>query len=355
MVRDIAAIIDEFRSVYDELKEEKEHLQRELDRVKAENRYLKNYIDDLELSPTKQGSKRRKTRGISQLLTQYSEEEEEELLKQEEHHHNSHTENPSESRILHSDDFKDSLLKRSSVQFLKELSSPIKGSQVSTVILLSPTKNVAFSIVPLKRELLAIPLLAPANSIELRDEEVIEDSENEESLIIPDDFTRLQRKHLKMEHLETKFWSDSSYIINLSSNPITENAWIITDFKRNHQYKPRHLPQYKRAKIHSRNDKANVLQFYKTLNGSDPLDYDSDDEENELSQLADKWPSPPGFMVSDFPNTQEQIERQAIIDARVKDRLRRRLKLSLSQGMWLFTVDILNKYVAAKRYQTIAQ
>ncbi|KAG7194449.1 uncharacterized protein KQ657_004662 [Scheffersomyces spartinae] len=336
--RDIVMLLDELRDAYADLKREKGELRRELDQIKAENRYLKNYIDDLELSPTK---KRSRKRGISQLLTQYSEEEEEESNKN------------IQSSI--------SVYKKTLVQLLKESSSPTKASQATTVILLSPTKmnninNEVTKEIPGSIPFLVEPLIKDEHGQESEPEEdIIEDSENEESLIIPADFTRLQRKHLKLQHLEAKYWNDLTYTINLTTNPITENSWIITDFKRNHHYKPRHLSQFKRTKLHTTNDKENMLQFYKALNNENKSDIDddkddSDDEENELSQLAGKWPSPPGFMRSEFPNTQEHIQRQAIIDARIKDRLRRRLKLSLRQGMWLFTVDILNKYVSAKRF-----
>ena len=68
------------------------------------------------------------------------------------------------------------------------------------------------------------------------------------------------------------------------------------------------------------------------------------------SQLYDKFPSPPGFMTSEFPLTQEAAARRKVIIDRQNDRLRRRLILSIHGDEFIFYEEILNKFVEAGRY-----
>jgi hypothetical protein len=132
---------------------------------------------------------------------------------------------------------------------------------------------------------------------------------------------------------------DPSFHIDLSTNPITENSWCLTDFKPNPDFGMK--PPGRKAGVSSM-EQNNINDFYKKAGG--PV------QEMPESQLYDKFPSPPGFMTSEFPLTQEAAERRQVIRDRQNDRLRRRLTLSIQGEEFIFYEEILNRFVEAGRY-----
>lgn len=179
---------------------------------------------------------------------------------------------------------------------------------------------------------------------------------------IPEHYTKLQRREYLKTYYTSKFKNSPTFKINLNTNPINEMQWIINDFKLNSNYvKPR---QFKKFGI-SKQEQNNIDKFYQ-LAGPLPkkqglmwddenLDSDEDSIELSESQILDKFPSPPGFMQSEFPDTQERNKRTQIIDERQSDRIERRLKQCLMRskgknGEFIFQVDILNQFVELNRF-----
>lgn len=78
--------------------------------------------------------------------------------------------------------------------------------------------------------------------------------------------------------------------------------------------------------------------------------------EDKLSQIFDKFQSPPGFMQSDFPDTQEYKQRQEIIKQRQLKRIERRIKdcTTIQDGKqigeFVFGIEIFNLYVISNRW-----
>lgn len=189
---------------------------------------------------------------------------------------------------------------------------------------------------------------SPKKSQVLALQEVIENSEDEEELKIldlPKPHTTLQRRDYLQKHYIAKFKNNPDLKVNLSQNPINELRWIISDFKQNPNYKPI------RRKVGMTKQQENNLKRFHLVIGEDI----EDDEEN-LSQMFDKFPSPPGFMNSEFPSTQEQGRRRHIIEQRQKRRIERRIieclsvSCDLQVGEFVFVYEILNEFVKSGRY-----
>ncbi|KAI5954342.1 hypothetical protein KGF54_002117 [Candida jiufengensis] len=209
----------------------------------------------------------------------------------------------------------------------------------------------------------------------LEDEEVIADSQNEYEMNIystppptthylsdksfppspiieiPPTITtiNLRRKFLQ-DYYTKKFTEDSNFKINLHSNPIKQISWDFIDFNKNLNYKPNEFSQFLQKHQIKDSKKFNQYKEFYNLNENWKL-------EDKLSQIFDKFESPPGFMKSDFPTTQELEERKQIIDERQKRRISRRIKScitlndkNLQVGEYIFSSDILNKYVIAGRW-----
>lgn len=168
--------------------------------------------------------------------------------------------------------------------------------------------------------------------------------------------TALQRKEFSRKYYTMKF-EDSKFRINLDFNPITEKKWILEDFKIN--------PKYVKPKVN--NNKLGIMtdeqrKNYDLFNELAGKPYGMDDyrlEEDEMtySQIFDKFPSPPGFMISDFPDTYEENRRKKIVYDRQQDRIKRRIASALlhhynnkKQGEFIFYEDIINKFVDAGRF-----
>ncbi|KAG7662775.1 uncharacterized protein J8A68_003698 [[Candida] subhashii] len=206
----------------------------------------------------------------------------------------------------------------------------------------------------------------------------IEDSEEEVSIIdssgksedyfpdspiigIPKNITTiLQKRQFLLKYYTDKFHNSIDFKINLIKNPINEISWDFGDFKQNPNYKPdnKHKSFIRNHKIINQQQYDKYKQFYQAVNNGDvKLEEEEDDDfEDKLSQIFDKFASPPGFMQSDFPNTQEQEKRKQIIKQRQLRRLARRIKscVTLQNGIqigeFIFTCDILNQYVIKGRW-----
>lgn len=155
---------------------------------------------------------------------------------------------------------------------------------------------------------------------------------------IPHNSTKLQRRDFLRKYFQSQL-EDPSFHLDLSTNPITENPWCLTDFKPNPNFGMK--PPGRKTGV-SRTEQNKINDFYRKTG--------EQVQEMPESQLYDKFPSPPGFMTSEFPLTQEAAERRQVIIDRQNDRLRRRLQLSLHGEEFIFWEEILNRFVEAGRY-----
>lgn len=182
---------------------------------------------------------------------------------------------------------------------------------------------------------------------------------------VPKLYTALQRKDFLRKYYQLKF-QDPEFRVDLETNPVTEQNWRLSDFKPNPLY-------YKLKPI---NSKAGVLTNQQQINNRNffkeagyglkskgvewEAGFEKEEEEDLVySQIFDKFPSPPGFMVSDFPDTQEDIRRKEIAKKRQEDRVQRRLKSSMAawrtggrvQGEFIFFEDVFNDFVREGRFK----
>ncbi|ODV68987.1 SAE2-domain-containing protein [Hyphopichia burtonii NRRL Y-1933] len=158
--------------------------------------------------------------------------------------------------------------------------------------------------------------------------------------------TALQRKEFLRKYYKMKF-NTSKIMINLTTNPITEKNWILQDFKENPKYV---RPKVSKYSVMSKKETEERNLFYEITGESK--------EELTYSQIFDKFPSPPGFMKSDFPDTLETEQRRRLISERQHDRIKRRIDSALANfydpnkhGEFVFQEDIINQYVDAGRFQ----
>lgn len=179
---------------------------------------------------------------------------------------------------------------------------------------------------------------------------------------IPSHYTKLQRRAYLKDYYELKFKNSPNFKIDLNNNPINETSWLINDFKINPKYVK---PIQKNGNALSKSEQENRNKFYQLAGplqkqsgiawSNEVIESDDDSLELSESQIWDKFPSPPGFMVSEFPDTQEQTKRNHIIDKRQEDRIKRRIKQCIlsaknKNGEFVFQVDVLNKFVQQNRY-----
>lgn len=176
---------------------------------------------------------------------------------------------------------------------------------------------------------------------------------------IPDGLTKLQRRAFLREHYIKMFFKSPSFKINLKTNPITEMQWSLSDFKLNpfyvrpnFDYKETKREREKHKMFHQLAGpfvKTDALQWNKHTDSEPEFDDVSE------SQVFDIIPSPPGLMISDFPDSQETKRRSNIVNKRQGDRIRRRLSLCFMRsknrnGEFIFQADIFNKYVEKNRF-----
>lgn len=179
---------------------------------------------------------------------------------------------------------------------------------------------------------------------------------------IPTQYTKLQRRAYLKNYYESQFKNSPQFKINLNTNPINEMEWIINDFKPNPNYVK---PNQVKSTVLSKDARNNANRFYQLAGplpkntqltwNNETIESDNDSIELSESQILDKYPSPPGFMVSEFPDTQEQRLRNRIIDERQEDRIKRRIKQCIKSsrnknGEFVFQVDILNQFVRQNRF-----
>lgn len=281
--------------------------------------------------------------------------------------------------------------------------SPVKMGRKLTEIRLvrlspnvSPVKSTQYSSSPIHRHVQEDPVQQQVPhrhrylpkqhqpSIKGRDEleeEEIEDSEEEMSIIdsgctqefpdspiigIPKNVTTiLQKRQFLLKYYTDRLSSSNDFKINLIKNPINQISWDFGDFKQNPNYRPdKNNTFIRNNKIINQRQFDKYKQFYQAAANNDANDNgnnngdDADDDqfEDKLSQIFDKFATPPGFMQSDFPDTQEQEKRKEIVRQRQLRRLARRIKscVSLKNGIqvgeFIFACDILNQYVVKGRW-----
>lgn len=190
----------------------------------------------------------------------------------------------------------------------------------------------------------------------------VEDSEDEVEFRIPDmprPYTILQRRDFLQKYYHAKI---GELKMNLAANPISEHRWIISDFKPNSAYDPRMLARVvaegtgKRRVGMTWAEESNRKRFHRLAGDDKNSKTRTEDElqkeyDDKLSQIYDKFPSPPGFMMSEFPNTQEQQRRREIVQERQARRVERRiaecLKVRGGQqvGEFVFVNEVVNEYV----------
>lgn len=196
-------------------------------------------------------------------------------------------------------------------------------------------------------------------------QEVVEDSQDEiEPLAqVPPHYTSLQRAQFLRNYFRMKL-ADNGFCVSLSSNPITERAWVTDDFKRNPRWVPPAVAP-SRARPKTKAQEAVYREFFREAGfgapAAGPKWGDSDGEEDDAahddidgarSQVMDKYLSPPGYMVGLFPTTQEALERKAEIQQKASNRLERRLASAVAgDGEFIFYENVLNTYVAQGRYK----
>ncbi|ODV78286.1 uncharacterized protein CANTADRAFT_339629 [Suhomyces tanzawaensis NRRL Y-17324] len=142
--------------------------------------------------------------------------------------------------------------------------------------------------------------------------------------------TTLQRREFVLSYYRSQY-AGTLLRVNLATNPITEQNWIISDFRPNPGYTKRDnvtTGGFTRKIGLTRQDEDNRRRFYRAAGGSDGLGQssgDDDDFDDHLSQMFDKFPLPPGFMSSEFPATQEGMRRRGVVHKRQQRRLQRRI------------------------------
>ncbi|KAK6874654.1 hypothetical protein K6H11_001415 [Candida tropicalis] len=258
----------------------------------------------------------------------------------------------------------DSVFQKEIMDYLK--SSPTKES-INNVIFSSPTK-------PKTNQ--------GKQEQEKEQEEIIEDSQEEIEDLIPNTPSQLmmppprtttsgsgslplieippdcntvilQRKY-RLQFYIDKFKNDVNFKINFKKHPTKMIKWDFGDFipNSNHQLD-------EQMKFIKKNNIKNEVKYEKFIKifGDKPEVQKFGKFEDVLSQLFDKFQSPPGFMKSEFPDTQEQIKRKEIIQQRQERRIFRRIYEStktndqgLQIGEFIFAIDIFNKYVINDRY-----
>ncbi|RLV94774.1 hypothetical protein JA1_001577 [Spathaspora sp. JA1] len=169
--------------------------------------------------------------------------------------------------------------------------------------------------------------------------------------------TILQKRKYLLNYYTDRFNNEPTFNINLVRHPINEITWDFADFKLNPNYNPPAKSTFlHNHKIINQNQYNKVKAFYQATNMKNNPDFE-DSFEDKLSQIFDKFASPPGFMNSEFPNTQELQSRREILTKRQNKRLARRIKectcvddKKRQIGEFVFGIDILNSYVTADRW-----
>ncbi|KAI5969626.1 hypothetical protein CANMA_001289 [Candida margitis] len=167
---------------------------------------------------------------------------------------------------------------------------------------------------------------------------------------VPKNLTIIQTRQFLTRYYTNMLKTNPNFKINLYQHPIKQISWDFSDFVANKNYKPDNFTQFiKRNSIMDTKKFNQYKQFYK-------YDHNGQEFEDKLSQIFDKFESPPGFMQSDFPSTQELDERRRTVQERQSNRVARRIASCVSVenrvqiGEFVFGLDILNQYVIQGRW-----
>ncbi|RCK63456.1 hypothetical protein Cantr_09638 [Candida viswanathii] len=165
----------------------------------------------------------------------------------------------------------------------------------------------------------------------------------------------LQRKY-RLQFYIDKFHNDPDFKVNFRTHPTKTIKWDFVDFVPNKNHRLDEQMRFiKRNNIKS---EAKYQKFIKVF-ADKPEVQQFGEFGDVVSQIFDKFQSPPGFMRSEFPDTQEQMKRKEIVQERQERRIFRRIEeclkvdgesRGLQIGEFVFAIDIFNKYVSSNRY-----
>lgn len=247
---------------------------------------------------------------------------------------------------------------------------PLQTQESGSLRLQSPSRGPTLSSSPVK------PIFIE------EDDRIVADSQDEFEPLGPDKhmghpshYTALQRIELLRNYYRMKL-NDSSYTVDLTTNPITEMPFVLADFKPNGNWsRPKHLHSH--LGVMTKAQEQVYDQFFQEAghgvqmagpqwDGHKPQvahDISLSDKENDndahaspenrqwvRSQVMDKYLSPPGYMVALFPTTQQQKEQKAAVAEKNQQRVARRVASALSNGEFIFYEEVLNTFVAQGRY-----
>ncbi|KAI5949154.1 hypothetical protein KGF57_004752 [Candida theae] len=174
------------------------------------------------------------------------------------------------------------------------------------------------------------------------------------SVDIPQDLNPLQTRMFLSNYYANLLKTDPDFKIHLVFNPIKQISWDFSDFKANKHYKPGNFTQL--VNRNSLFEPKKFNQYKQFYSFGDNEGVSGQEFEDKLSQIFGKFESPPGFMESDFPNTQEMDERKRTVRERQLKRLARRIAScvmvedGVQVGEYVFGSDVLNQYVILGRW-----
>ncbi|KAL6450920.1 hypothetical protein SBY92_001169 [Candida maltosa Xu316] len=171
--------------------------------------------------------------------------------------------------------------------------------------------------------------------------------------IPPDLVTINQQRQYRLQFYINKYENDPTFKISFKNHPVKLIGWDFSDFVVNDNYRPDEFTKFLRR--NNIKDKKKYDAFKKVYGDKEEVKKFGNFDD-KLSQIFDKFQSPPGFMRSEFPNTQELARRKEIIAERQKNRLNRRVQAAITvedgvqTGEFIFGIDIFNKFVVSGRY-----
>lgn len=272
-------------------------------------------------------------------------------------------------KLASSQNVEDSEFARLPTQYSEQSNSPVKSTQLG--INLSPVKSTQITTRPFRSQQSDFTATSNCDA----DIEVVDDSDEEYDLLrsplvditnTKSNLTPLQLRDQKRIELHNKLRNDPNFKISLgpdSIHPVYQQRWMISDFEPN----PKYVKQKLKRKVGKTwKEQQEIDRFYKLAGPGVQLKSiqwnSEDDKENDIdkakapqiSQLYDRFPSPPGFNEVDFPTTQEEMERrrhtEKVQSVRIQSRLAEAIKPG--SGSHVFREKLLNEYVKAGRYTT---
>ncbi|CAH2355805.1 hypothetical protein CLIB1423_34S00606 [[Candida] railenensis] len=272
-------------------------------------------------------------------------------------------------KLASSQNAEDSEFARLPTQYSEQSNSPVKSTQLG--LNLSPVKPTQIRTSPYRSQQSDTVSTSNCDA----DIEVVDDSDEEYDLLrsplvditnTKSNLTPLQLRDQKRIELNYKLRNDPDFKISLgpdSIHPVYQQRWMISDFEPN----PKYVKQKLKRKVGKTwKEQQEIDRFYKLAgpgvqlkliqwnNEDDKENYSNKTKAPQISQLYDRFPSPPGFNEVDFPTTQEEMERklhsERVQSVRIQSRLAEATKPG--SGSHVFREKLLNEYVKAERFTT---